>query len=63
MERLECPRCQSENIETDDVFDISSTPFVTVNWCHAHCIDCGANMTYDRIYKFVGYKDIEFAED
>lgn len=63
MDELRCPRCCSDNIETDDIFDISSTPFDCVEHVAAHCIDCGANIIYDRVYNFAGYRDIELDED
>lgn len=63
MERLECPRCHSENIEDDDIFDISSTLFDTVDHVYAHCLDCGANIIYNRVYQFIEYEDVELVED
>lgn len=63
MKKLECPRCKSENIENDDIFDISSTPFDTTDHVCAHCLNCGANIVYDRVYNFVGYENIELVED
>lgn len=63
MDELNCPRCGSDNIETDDIFDISSTPFDCTEHVFAHCIDCGAKIIYDRVYNFAGYQDIELDED
>ena len=63
MESVKCPRCQSENIEVDDVFDISADPTFVIDRVCAHCLDCKADITYDRIYKFMGYEDIQLEED
>ena len=61
--KLECPRCKSENIENDDIVDISLTPFETTGHVYAHCLNCGANIIYDRVYQFVRYENIELIED
>lgn len=63
MRELHCPSCCSTNIETDEIFDISSTPFDTRDHCYAHCMDCGAKFMYDRVYDFSHYEDIELIED
>ena len=63
MKKLQCPRCQSENIKTDDVFDISSTPFDIIEHICAHCLNCGANIMYSRIYQFAEFEDIGLLED
>lgn len=59
MNNLICPMCGSVDIEAEDCFDESSTPFGITEHVIGHCNNCGSTLQWDREYEFVGYKDVE----
>lgn len=56
---VSCPKCGSYLISEDDCYD----------WVHydeglkelygGHCDKCGAELQWSKIYKFIGFDDIE----
>lgn len=52
---LQCPGCNSTNLEADRVEADGSDA-----WGKVHCLDCGA--TWNDIYKLAGYDDFEKEE-
>lgn len=59
MNSLICPMCGSVDIEEEDCFDMSSTPFSITEHMVGHCNNCGSTLQWDREYQFVGYEDVE----
>lgn len=59
MNNLLCPECGSVDIEEEDCFDISSTPFGLTEHMCGHCNNCGVRLQWDRVYEFKSYDDIE----
>lgn len=57
---LKCPRCDSTAIATDDCYDIINGENSTIKeLCCGHCINCGVDLQWEQVYKFVGYDEIE----
>ena len=61
---LTCPACASLNVETEDTLD-SYTGFDNsiICWCVAHCRACGRSFSFEEIYKFTGFRNIELEEN
>ncbi len=69
MEELKCPHCGSENIESDDCYDIEVTfdrereNEVVLRHINGYCEDCGAlDLQWTEVYEFIGYKGVKVNE-
>lgn len=60
---LKCPKCGSANIEKDDCFDIVDAIINNVRGIKellcGVCLNCGANLQWSNVYKFIGYDEME----
>lgn len=58
--KLTCPKCGGTHIAEDDCYDTTIGENDTYReYICGTCEDCGANLQWVRVYKFVGYDDIE----
>lgn len=57
---LKCPKCGGTHIVEDDCYDVIGSAENTIKelMC-GRCEDCGADVQWERVYKFMGYNDIE----
>lgn len=62
-DKLKCPKCGGGNIKKDDCYDIVDTMRNNVRGIKellcGHCLDCGANLQWSKIYQLVGYDEME----
>ncbi len=60
QKELKCPKCGSTNVEEYDCFDVATEETVIHRryFC-GNCADCGADLQWVQVYKFVGYDEIE----
>jgi DNA-directed RNA polymerase subunit RPC12/RpoP len=59
-DKLACPKCGSAAIALDDCYDVISGEGNTIKeLCCGHCANCGADLQWEKVYKFVGYDEIE----
>lgn len=57
---LKCPKCGSTNIEEYDCYDTIHGEEETFKELYCgNCVNCGADLQWVKVYKFVGYEDIE----
>lgn len=62
---LTCPACASLDIDVEDTLD-SYTDFnssSTIYWSIGHCRACGKNFSFEEVYKFAGFRNIELEEN
>ena len=48
----ECPICHNGDIEEDDCFDTDHGSDRIIEYYTGHCLACGRNFQWQRIYKF-----------
>ena len=56
---LKCPKCGSTKVDEDEIFDTDKCFGEYAELCVGTCLDCGARIRYDAVYKFVGFDNIE----
>jgi len=56
---VSCPKCHSFLITEDDCYDWVTTGDGIKEYYCGTCRNCGANLQWSKIYKFVGFDDIE----
>lgn len=71
FEKLACPKCGSHKIETDDYYDLNvcgvlDNENLIVDGLSeeavGHCLKCGAELQWSKIYRFIGYDNITVNE-
>lgn len=62
MEELRCPKCKSDRISTfyimDEYGDVSDGNNI-IQRCMGHCKDCGCDISFERIFRLIWYRDIK----
>lgn len=60
VDKVVCPKCGGMHIVKDDCYDtIDGGNHTIKDLCCGHCEDCGAQLQWSEVYKFVGYDEIE----
>lgn len=63
---LKCPKCGSDRIHSEDIYDIEGAYIegenALVEKCIGVCRDCGTHLQWEQAYKFIGFRRIEDAE-
>ena len=59
---LKCPHCGSDNIHTEDIYDIEGAYIEGENAllekCVGVCDNCGKSLQWEQAYKFIGFRNI-----
>lgn len=58
--KLKCPNCGSTAVVLHDCYDIIHGENDTIKelMC-GYCTNCGTDLQWDKVYKFIGYDAIE----
>jgi hypothetical protein len=59
---LKCPRCGSDDIQSEDVYGIEGGIPELIEECVGVCRKCGIHLQWEQVYKFVGFRYIESVE-
>lgn len=63
---LKCSYCGSDRIDCEDIYDIESVEVEgkegLADLCLGVCRNCGKHLQWERVFKFVGFRDIESIE-
>ena len=60
QKELKCPKCGGTHIEEDDCFETFRGGNNTFKECFCgHCETCGTDLQWEKVYKFMGYDEIE----
>lgn len=58
--KLKCPKCGRTNLFQDDCYEtIHEEGNTYKKLICGHCEDCGIDLQWVEVYKFVGYEDME----
>ena len=66
MKDVKCPMCGSHNVEVDDVIDICTDEDgkgeeFLIEDIIGHCEDCGAELRWKKIFRYLAIEDMEEA--
>lgn len=57
---LKCPKCGSSFVDEYDCYEtIFGEGDTFKELFSGYCMDCGAELQWERVYEFVGYDNIE----
>lgn len=59
MKKLQCPKCKSVNIISEDIYSIFSASNGLNLCCVGYCEDCKTSLQWDEVYKFYEYENVE----
>jgi hypothetical protein len=68
MKDVKCPVCGGHNVEVDDVIDICSDEDengveLLVKDTIGYCEDCGAELRWNQVFRYLEIKDLEEYKD
>lgn len=59
---LKCPKCGSDRIHSEDIYDLEGAEIegenALVEQCIGVCRNCGTHLQWEQAYKFVGFRHI-----
>ena len=59
MDKLKCPCCGSDFIDTDDCFNTEAYYNSVIRTYCGCCMDCGAVLTWQKVFTFSEYCNIK----
>lgn len=59
-DKLTCPKCGSTAVALDECYDTIDGEGNTIKELYCgHCANCGIDLQWEKVYKFIGYDKIE----